>query len=106
LTQSELAEFSELSKFPSIRRDLALIVDEHIPVQELINTVNKIKSEIIQDVFVFDVYTGKEVIINRKSIALGLILQGFSRTLTDKDVDETVTHALQILEKEHNAVLR
>ncbi len=106
LTQSELAEFSELSKFPSIRRDLALIVDEHIPVQELINTVNEIKSEIIQDVFVFDVYTGKEVIINRKSIALGLILQGFSRTLTDKDVDETVTHVLQILEKEHNAVLR
>ncbi len=106
LTQSALAEFTELSKFPSIRRDLALIVDEDIPVQRLINSVNEIKSEIIQDVFVFDVYTGKEVIINRKSIALGLILQGFSRTLTDKDVDKTVSHVLQILEKEHNAVLR
>ncbi len=106
LTQAALAEFQELSKFPSIRRDLALIVDDDIPVQQLINTVNEIKSEIIQDVFVFDVYTGKEVIINRKSIALGLILQGFSRTLTDKDVDKTVSHVLQILEKDHNAVLR
>ncbi|MCK4708162.1 MAG: phenylalanine--tRNA ligase subunit beta, partial [Gammaproteobacteria bacterium] len=106
LTQTELAEFNELSKFPSIRRDLALIVDQDITVQQLINSINGIKSEIIQDVFVFDVYTGKEVIINRKSIALGLILQGFSRTLTDKDVEETVSHVLQILKKEHNAVLR
>ena len=106
LSQCNLAEFRELSKFPSIRRDLALIVDKDISVQQLIDTVNGIKSEIIQDVFVFDVYTGKEVIINRKSIALGLILQGFSRTLTDKDVDETVSNVLQILQKEHNAVLR
>jgi len=106
LQLSDLAEFKELSKFPSIRRDLALIVDQEITAQQLINTVNSIKSEIIQDVFVFDVYTGKEVIINRKSVALGLILQGFSRTLTDKDVDETLSHVLKILEKEHKAVLR
>lgn len=106
LTQRRLPEYHDLSRFPSIRRDLALIVDEDIPVQQLIETVKGIKSEIIQEVFVFDVYTGKEVIINRKSIALGLILQGFSRTLTDKDVDETVSNVLQILQKEHNAVLR
>ena len=106
LTKTELAEFKELSRFPSIRRDLALIVDQDISAQQLINSINGIKSEIIQDVFVFDVYTGKEVIINRKSIALGLILQGFSRTLTDKDVDKTVSNVLKILEEEHKAVLR
>ncbi|MDJ0834515.1 MAG: phenylalanine--tRNA ligase subunit beta [Gammaproteobacteria bacterium] len=106
LQQAELAEFVELSKFPSIRRDLALIIDQDISAQQMIDTIFSIKSQIIQDVFVFDVYTGKEVIKNRKSVALGLILQDFSRTLTDKDVDQTVTEVLTTLEKQHNAVLR
>ena len=100
-----LPEFSELSRFPSIRRDLALIVDQDVTAQQLLDSIISIKSEIIQDVFIFDVYTGKEVINNRKSVALGLILQGFSRTLTDKDVGKTVSDVLQLLEKEYNAVL-
>ncbi len=106
LVESTLPVFTELSKFPVIRRDIALIVDQNIEVQQLIDTVHAIKSEILRDVFVFDVYTGKEVIKNRKSIALGLILQDFSRTLTDEDVDKTVSKVLEILEKQHNAVLR
>ena len=106
LLKTNLPAFSELSRFPSIRRDLALIVDQDVSAQELLDTVYSIKSEIIQDVFIFDVYTGKEVINNRKSVALGLILQGFSRTLNDTDVGEIVSKVLQLLEKEHNAVLR
>ncbi len=106
LQHKDLPAFRELSRYPSIRRDLALIVDQQVSAQQLIDSVKKLDSEIIQEVFVFDVYTGKEVIINRKSVALGLILQGFSRTLTDKDVEKTMSSVLQILEKEHNAVLR
>jgi phenylalanyl-tRNA synthetase beta chain len=106
LLTSAIPSFSELSKYPSIRRDLALIVDQHVSYQQLIDAIDSLKNEIIQEAFVFDVYTGKEVIINRKSVALGLILQGFSRTLTDKDVDQCVARVLQILEKEYNAVLR
>ncbi len=101
-----VAEFKGLSKFPSIRRDLALIVDENVTAQELIDTIYSLKSKIIQDVFVFDVYTGKEVTSFRKSVALGLILQDFSRTLTDQDVEKTVSDILKILEKQQNAVLR
>ena len=106
MQQAELAQFEELSKFPSIRRDLALIIDQEISAQQMIDTIFSLKSKIIQDVFVFDVYTGKELIKNRKSVALGLILQDFSRTLTDKDVEQTVTEVLTALEKQHNAVLR
>ena len=101
-----ISTFSELSKFPSIRRDLALMVDENVTAQQLIDSINSLQSKIIQDVFVFDVYTGKEVINFRKSVALGLILQDFSRTLTDQDVEKTVADVLQILEKQQNAVLR
>ncbi len=106
LQSRHVTEFKALSKFPSIRRDLALMVDEGVSAQQLIDTINSLNSKIIQDVFVFDVYTGKEVINFRKSVALGLILQDFSRTLTDQDVEETVSDVLQILEKQQNAVLR
>ncbi len=102
----KIASFSELSRFPSIRRDLALMVDETVTAQQLIDSINSLQSKIIQDVFVFDVYTGKEVTSFRKSVALGLILQDFSRTLTDQDVEKTVSDILKILEKQQNAVLR
>jgi phenylalanyl-tRNA synthetase beta chain len=106
LQSRHITEFQGLSKFPSIRRDLALMVAEDVPVQAMIDSVNSLKSKIIQDVFVFDVYTGKELINFRKSVALGLILQDFSRTLTDQEVEKTVSDVLQILEKQQNAVLR
>jgi phenylalanyl-tRNA synthetase beta chain len=95
-----------MSKFPSIRRDIALTVDTNMNVQTLIDCIFSIKSEILQEVFVFDVYTGKELRNNRKSVALGLILQDFSRTLFDEDVDKLVVKVLKQLKKQYNAILR
>jgi phenylalanyl-tRNA synthetase beta chain len=106
LTRSDLPRFSELSKFPVIRRDLALLVDQKVDAQQLINAIKSLQLGIIQDVFVFDVYTGTELKKNLKSIALGLILQDFSRTLTDEDVEGIVAQVLQILKNSYNAVLR
>ncbi len=101
-----LAKFSELSKYPSIRRDISLSVDADISVQALIDCIYTVKSEILQEVFVFDVYTGKEVRNFRKSVALGLILQDFSRTLVDEDVEKLVVKVLAQLKNQYNAVLR
>ncbi len=106
ILKSELPNFVEISKYPSIRRDIALSVDSDINVQSLLNCIFSIKSEILQEVFVFDVYTGKEVRNNRKSVALGLILQDFSRTLVDEDVDKLVVKVLDELKKQYNAILR
>jgi len=77
-----------------------------LPVQQLIDNILSIKNEILQEVFVFDVYTGKEVRNSRKSVALGLILQDFSRTLIDEDVENLVTKILTQLKEHCNAVLR
>jgi phenylalanyl-tRNA synthetase beta chain len=77
-----------------------------MPVQRLIDTIYSLKNEILQEVFVFDVYTGKEVRNNRKSVALGLILQDFSRTLVDEDVENLVAKILAQLQERCNAVLR
>jgi len=106
ILSSKLPNFVEMSKFPSIRRDIAITVDANINVQTLIDCIFSIKSEILQEVFVFDVYTGKELRNNRKSVALGLILQDFSRTLFDEDVDKLVDKVLKQLKKQYNAILR
>jgi len=106
LSIARLPEFTELSKFPSIRRDIALMVDAQVDVNDLIESVKSLKIKNCQDVFVFDVYTGKELINNLKSVALGLILQDFSRTLVDEDVDKIMNKVLTSLKNDHNAVLR
>jgi phenylalanyl-tRNA synthetase beta chain len=103
---AKLPKFSDMSRYPSIRRDISVEVDQNTPAQSLIDCIYSVKNEILQEVFVFDVYTGKEVRNNRKSVALGLILQDFSRTLVDEDVENLVDNVLVQLKEQHNAVLR
>jgi phenylalanyl-tRNA synthetase beta chain len=102
----KLPNFAEMSRFPFIRRDISITVEENLPVRELVDSIYSIKNEILQEVFVFDVYTGKEVRNNRKSVALGLILQDFSRTLVDEDVEDFVAKVLVQLKEHYNAELR
>lgn len=106
ILKASLPGFSEMSKYPSIRRDISLSVNKEVSAQELIECIYSVKSVIIQDVFVFDVYTGKEVSTNLKSIALGLILQDFSRTLVDEEVEKLISKVLARLKDQFNAVLR
>jgi phenylalanyl-tRNA synthetase beta chain len=103
---ANLPKFTELSKYPSIRRDISLTVEAEVSAQSLIDCIRSVKSNILQDVFVFDVYTGKEVIDNSKSVALGLILQDFSRTLVEQDVEDLIDKVLNQLKTDYNAVLR
>ena len=106
ILEAKLPNFAEMSRFPSIRRDISVTVDQNLPVRDLIDSIFSLKNEIIREVFVFDVYTGMEVRNNRKSVALGLILQDFSRTLVDEDVENLVGKVLTQLKENHNAVLR
>ena len=95
-----------ISKYPQIRRDISIVVDSHITSSELIDTVKKIKPSIIQSVNVFDVYEGKNIEEARKSIALGLILQEKSRTLTDDEADDIINMTLKSLQSKYSAKLR
>lgn len=106
LNIARLPEFNELSKFPSIRRDIALMVDSDIAVNDILETVRGLHIKNLQSVFVFDVYTSKELINNLKSVALGLILQDFFRTLIDEDVDKIMHKILTSLKDNYNAVMR
>ena len=96
----------QLSRFPQVRRDLALIVDEAITYQQMLDVVKKAAPDLLAEVKVFDVYQGKNIESGKKSIALGLILQDFSRTLEDKDADAVVAKVTEELNRSLGAVLR
>jgi phenylalanyl-tRNA synthetase beta chain len=84
-------KLQQISRFPSVRRDLAVVVDESVPLAVLRENVTVSASGLLSELRVFDVYRGPGVESGRKSIALGLILQDSSRTLTDVDADAVVT---------------
>jgi phenylalanyl-tRNA synthetase beta chain len=97
---------SEVSKFPQVRRDLAVVVDESITFSALRERVVLASPDALRAVRVFDVYTGKSVEKGRKSIALGLIYQDFSRTLTDIEADAAVAAVAKALSADLNARVR
>lgn len=106
LRRARLPAFRPISRFPAIRRDLAVVVDEAVPARALLEGIREAAGEDLQDAFIFDVYRGKGVDSGRKSVALGLILQGLSRTLRDAEIESTVQSVLDHLYKQHGATLR
>ncbi len=99
-------QFVSISKFPSIRRDLAIIVDKAVASDEILGVIQKMQDENIQKSWIFDVYQGQEIGSGRKSVALGLIFSDSSSTLTDEDVEVTISKIISNLSKKINATLR
>ena len=99
-------KFKEISKFPGLRRDLAVVVDEHVPLAVLRENVTVSASGLLRELRVFDIYRGPSIENGRKSIALGLILQDSSRTLTDVDADAVVKDVIARLRDVLSATIR
>ena len=99
-------DFEELSRFPSVRRDLAVVLDEGVPLSALRERVVLAASSLLRTFRVFDVYRGPGVESGRKSVALGLIFQDITRTLTDEDADRAVASVVAELRVSLNAKIR
>lgn len=103
-------KFVEVSKYPAVSRDLALVVKEDIKVADIVNSIRKNgklgKENIIQNVEVFDVYTGEHVEEGYKSIALSIVFQSNEKTLKDKEINEIFDNILETLKKDVDAELR
>ncbi|MDX1444381.1 MAG: phenylalanine--tRNA ligase subunit beta [Gammaproteobacteria bacterium] len=106
LRASRVPENQAISRFPAIRRDLALLVGEETPAQALVDTVQAAAGEMLQDVTIFDVYRGKGVDSGLKSVALSLILQDSSRTLTEDDIEAVMARVASQLREDLGAQLR
>lgn len=98
--------FRELSRFPEVRRDLALLVDKDIPADAVLTVIREAAGDCLTDLRLFDVYHGKGIDPQRKSLAVGLTWQHPSRTLNDDEVNTTTQNILTSLEQRFNATLR
>ena len=96
----------EPPRFPSVRRDLAVVVRADLPAGAVLETVRVNAGPLLQGLVLFDVYQGEGLDLGKKSLALGLTLQDFSRTLTDEVVDGLVAQVLAALKAAHGAELR
>ena len=103
---SRAPKATSVSKFPSIRRDIAVVVDEKVSADDLVDAVASSSPELISSVRIFDVYQGPGIEAGLKSVALGLILQETSRTLTDEDADLAMAAAIKELQDNFAAELR
>ncbi|WP_018935697.1 phenylalanine--tRNA ligase subunit beta [Thioalkalivibrio sp. ALJ24] len=99
-------QFRPLSAYPSIRRDLALVVAEEVPAGDLLAAIEALDLPLLREVRLFDVYRGKGLNPGEKSLALGLILQAFERTLDESDVAGVTDAVVAQLESRFNATLR
>ena len=106
VVEGRLPKFSELSKFPETRRDLALIAGRDVASQDVLDVIRDNAGEWLTDLRLFDVYQGKGIDPDRKSLAFGLTWQHPSRTLNDDEVNTTLHTILTSLEQRLNTTLR
>ena len=99
-------KFKEISKYPSIVKDLAFIIKKDITSGELVDTIRKTGGKLLTNIEVFDVYTGENVSPDEKSIAYSLTFSDPTRTLSDEEVMQIFNKIIEEVEKKHNAILR
>jgi len=98
--------FSELPKYPTVRRDLALLVDKEIRFDQIKKLAYKTEKDILRKVGLFDVYESESLGKNKKSYAVSFILRDDTRTLTDKIIDKVMKKLVEVFEKEIGAQIR
>lgn len=106
LRRARVPAAGTLSRYPQVRRDIAVLVGDSVPYAAMAAAVRESVGGLLEDLVVFDEYRGKGLPEGLKSIAMGLILRHPSRTLTDEDADSAVTAAVQALTKAFQAELR
>lgn len=106
LAERTVPRAGELSRYPSVRRDIALVVPESTPWAALETSLQTALGPLLREVRLFDRYVGPGLDEGSKSLAMGLILQDVSRTLTDRDADQAVATALEALARDCGARLR
>ncbi|MFD2114124.1 phenylalanine--tRNA ligase subunit beta [Thiorhodococcus fuscus] len=106
LNEGVLPRYEKISRYPGIRRDIAILVDESVSYGAIADCVRAEASDLLRDLILFDVYTGQNIDSGRKSLALGLILQSSSQTLTEDLIEKTVRRTLDRLTSEFGARLR
>ncbi len=106
LSQQTLPQYQAVPRFPSVVRDLALLVDVAQPLQTLLDTLRAEAPAIVRDIQLFDIYQGKGIVENKKSLAFHIVMQDTEKTLADVEADAAINHLLKIAAEKCAATLR
>jgi phenylalanyl-tRNA synthetase beta chain len=98
--------FAEISKFPEVRRDLALVLDKKVSFDEISKLANRTERKLLKEINVFDVFEGEQIGQDKKSYSVSFLLQDNEQTLTDKQIDGTMQKLMLSFEKELGAIIR
>ena len=104
--RADRIEFAEVPRFPAVRRDLSLLLNDEVRFDQLRNIAMNAERKLLREVDLFDVYQGDKLPAGKKSYALSFILQDMEKTLTDEHVDKAMGRIRAALEKEVAAELR
>jgi phenylalanyl-tRNA synthetase beta chain len=100
LTQATVPHAGEISMFPPVRRDLAVVVDESVAVQSLLDAMQAENAPNVAELALFDLYRGKGVEQGKKSLAFRVLLQDTQKTLTDVEIDQSIARLLAVLQQQ------
>jgi phenylalanyl-tRNA synthetase beta chain len=106
LVKRNKIKYKELPKFPEVRRDLALLLDESVSYADLRKSAFRVGKKLLKQVGLFDVYRGDKIAEGKKQYALSFVLQDLDKTLTDNDVERVMSKLLSTFQNEFGAVLR
>ena len=104
--QSHKIAFTELPRYPEVRRDLALLVDKEVRFADLKAAAVAAERRLLKEVSLFDVYEGERIAPGKKSYALSFVLQDSEKTLTDAQIDATMQKLIRAFESQFEATLR
>lgn len=106
ISSAALTKVQDVSRFPAVRRDLAVIIDEQVPAAELLELLKQSAGPDLLDIGIFDLYQGHNIAKGKKSLALGLTFQHPSRTLADSDINPIIDSCINALQAKFKAELR
>jgi phenylalanyl-tRNA synthetase beta chain len=106
LLATKVPEHGEISRLPSVRRDLAVIVEQNLSAQALLDAMLSAKIPNVIDIALFDLYRGKGIDSDKKSLAFRVLMQDNQKTLTDQEVDAVMAQLMSLLQQKFNAQLR
>lgn len=106
LLQTQVPVYQEVSKMIPVRRDIAIVVDEQVEVQAVIDAVYAAKIPLLQKIQLFDIYQGKGITENKKSLAFLILMQDTHKTMVDSEAEAAMAKLLALLENKFDAQLR
>lgn len=106
LVKRNKIRYKELPKYPEVRRDLAILIDESVTFADLRKSAFRVGKKLLRQVTLFDVYRGDKIGEGKKQYALGFVLQDLDKTLTDNDVEKMMNKFLSTFQNEFGASLR